>query len=121
MSLSPEAARESWTCDRCAVTASWAPDSDGAGCPANWSQEGDEVYCLVCRRARAGEAGLEASGEQTSNADRAKIRAAALVDFEVSRDPDRNNGQIARACRTSVPAVLKARQRLGSLGEASDA
>jgi hypothetical protein len=36
-----------------------------------------------------------------------------VVEFEVLRDPDRNNGQIARACRTSVPAVLKARKRLG--------
>ena len=29
------------------------------------------------------------------------------------RDPDRPNGTIARACRSSVPAVIKARKRLG--------
>ena len=87
--------------------------SSGGGRPTEWRADDDGVHCLGCRRARAGEAGVEAASEATSAADRAKIRAAAVVEFEVLRDPDRNNGQIARACRTSVPAVLKARKRLG--------
>lgn len=44
---------------------------------------------------------------------RAQLRAGALVEFEVKRDPDRSNGEIARAIRCSVPAVLRARERLG--------
>ena len=86
--------------------------SGGGGRPTEWRADDDGIHCLGCRRARAGEARVDAS-EATSAADRAKIRAAAVVEFEVLRDPDRNNGQIARACRTSVPAVLKARKRLG--------
>jgi len=39
--------------------------------------------------------------------------AAARIDFEVRRDPARANGKIAQACRTSIPAVRKSRERLG--------
>ena len=45
--------------------------------------------------------------------DRAKLRAGAIADFEVRRDPDRPNGEIARAIRSSVGAVIKARDRVG--------
>ena len=44
--------------------------------------------------------------------ERAKIRTAALIEFEIDRDPDRPNGEIAKVVRCSVPAVLKARKRL---------
>ena len=37
----------------------------------------------------------------------------ALIEFEVKRDPNRGNGEIAKACRSSIPAVAKARKRLG--------
>jgi hypothetical protein len=40
------------------------------------------------------------------------MRAQALIEFEIRRDPDRPNGEIAKVVRCSVPAVLKARQRL---------
>ena len=35
-----------------------------------------------------------------------------MVEFEVKRDPDRSNIEIARAIRSSVHAVRNARQRL---------
>ena len=44
--------------------------------------------------------------------ERAKIRTTALIEFEIDRDPDRPNGEIAKVVRCSVPAVLKARKRL---------
>ena len=44
---------------------------------------------------------------------RAKLRSTALIEFEVKRDPNRGNGEIAKACRSSIPAVAKARKRLG--------
>ena len=46
-------------------------------------------------------------------AQRAKIRSQAVVEFEIRRDPDRRDGDIARAARCSVMAVSKARKRLG--------
>jgi hypothetical protein len=39
-----------------------------------------------------------------------------MVEFEVLRAPDRTNGSIAKACRSSIPAVAAARQRLGAPG-----
>jgi hypothetical protein len=61
----------------------------------------------------AAEAGFEAAPEGTSMAKRAQLRNAALLEFEVTRDPERSAGVIAKACRTSVVAVVKARKRLG--------
>ena len=89
------------------------PGSEHAAMPSNWVRENGQTFCLSCRRAMAAEAGLESAPEGTTLAGRAQLRAAALIEFEVMRDPDRPNGTIARACRSSVPAVLKARKRLG--------
>src|SRR4051794_41908925 len=94
----------SWTCTRCEVTARWMPGAIGGGRPAEWREDGDELYCLACRRAIAAEEGLEAA-EETTNEGRAKVRAPGLVEFEIRRDPDRANSGIARAFPTSIPAV----------------
>ena len=103
---------EAWTCARCQVTTTWMPGHEGHR-PATWIEDDGRLYCLMCRRALAAEAGAEGAVEGTTSERRAKLRAAALVEFEVQRNPDRSNGEIARAIRTSVPAVLKARRRLG--------
>ena len=102
---------EAWTCARCKVTTRWMPGHDCRR-PATWIEDDGSLYCLMCQRALAAEAGAEGAVEGTTSERRAQLRAAALVDFEVRRDPDRTNGEIARAIRTSVPAVLKARRRL---------
>ncbi len=81
--------------------------------PRNWVRRGGQSYCLSCRRALAAEEGLEAAPEGTPIAKRAQIRNAAVLEFEVTRDPERSAGVIAKACRTSVIAVVKARKRLG--------
>ena len=67
-------------------------------------------YCLVCRRERAIDAAIERAGD-VSTADRAKLRSSAVVDFELDRDPDRTEGEIAKAARASIGAVRKARKR----------
>ncbi|MFN8161657.1 MAG: hypothetical protein U0R52_11515 [Solirubrobacterales bacterium] len=101
------------TCARCEMTVRWMPGSEPADLPANWSRENGQAFCLSCRRARAAEAGLADASERVTLAERAQIRATALIEFELTRDPARPNGTIARACRSSVPAVVKARRRLG--------
>ncbi|HKG36356.1 MAG TPA: hypothetical protein VKA89_07975 [Solirubrobacterales bacterium] len=110
--MSPAKTAKSWTCGRCGVTASWMPGT-GEGRPADWEEVEGELHCLVCRRAVAGEEGVEAEDEEKNAATRARIRTAAVIEFEIRRDPSRANGTIARACRTSVPAVVKVRQRIG--------
>ena len=80
--------------------------------PTAWAENRGEVYCLACRRELAAETGVDAAPSGTTVKNRAQLRQDALIEFEVSRDPGRSDSEIARAIRTSVPAVLKARQRL---------
>lgn len=109
----PETATADWTCDRCQVTVSWMAEVERPALPATWSREGDELYCLACRRDLASEAALDEAPEDTNNADRSKIRSRARVEFELQRKPDREDGRIAKSCGTSIDAVRKARSRLG--------
>jgi hypothetical protein len=101
-----------WKCARCAVTATRMPGHECPGAPANWTEQNGEAFCLSCRRALAGEARLVGVPLDTTTARRAQLRRMAVIDFELERDPSRSNGEIARAIRTSVVAVGKARQRV---------
>lgn len=104
-----------WTCVRCEVTARFMADSDHDHDrpPADWVEIDGELYCLGCRRVLAGDAAAE--GEEAAGATREQLlqlRKAGTLEFEIRRDPDRPDRAIARACRTSVPAVAKVRSRL---------
>ncbi len=100
-----------WTCDQCGVSIAQidgsrvdfprpgtatrtAPSASTAGVTApprrRWSRHPEDSPIEV----------------------RAKLRRAALIEFEVSRRPDHGDGAIAKACRSSVSAVAAARQRL---------
>jgi hypothetical protein len=80
--------------------------------PQGWSSSGDGHFCLRCRRERAADEAVVSLDEDASHDARAKLRRTALLEFEVKRTPDKSNGEIARACRSSVPAVADARRRL---------
>jgi hypothetical protein len=110
--MTDQAIKVRWTCSRCKVAVRWMPGYEQLELPSAWAEEGGEAYCLACRRELAAEAGVNAAPSGATVQRRAKLRAAALIEFEVSRDPGRSDGEIARAIRTSVPAVVKARQRL---------
>lgn len=99
-------------CERCGVISRWMPGHERRGPPAGWMKRGEHTYCLSCRRALATEEADAASPKGSTLEERAKIRTAALIEFEIDRDPDRPNGEIAKVVRCSVPAVLKARKRL---------
>ncbi len=100
-----------WTCDGCGVSVSRI-DGEAVALPDTWVAAADGRFCLVCRRDRAAEAALKAAPSGSPVEARAKLRRAALIEFEVSRTPDNPDGVIARACRTSVTAVTRARRRL---------
>jgi hypothetical protein len=100
-----------WTCGGCGVSASRI-DGEPVPLPETWTDSAEGLYCLVCRRQRAAEAALDSAPSDSPVAARAKLRRAALIEFEVSRTPDHADGIIARACRTSVSAVTRARRRL---------
>ena len=101
------------TCARCEMTTRWIPSDKREKVPANWIVKNGQSYCLACRRELAVDDALEEMGEDEAPAARAKIRSQAVVEFEIRRDPDRRDGDIARAARCSVMAVSKARKRLG--------
>ena len=102
-----------WECARCGVCVRQA-DGAQTKLPPNWVRSDGDHFCLICRRERASEAAVQSDPEEVSNPKtRAGLRRAALLEFEVTRTPDRSNGEIARACRSSVPAVADARKRLG--------
>ena len=108
-----ESAPNNWTCARCQVTVSFSPEVERPRMPATWAAEDGELYCLGCRRDMAGEAGLARVDQDTANQTRLQIRSHARIEFEIKRDPDRQDAQIAKACGTSTVSVRKARARLG--------
>jgi hypothetical protein len=103
-----------WTCGYCGVEVRWMSGHEHRGLPANWSEGHQGPACLFCRRELAADAAVSESPAELSIQERARLRSAALIEFEVTRDPERSNAEIAHAVHTSVVAVQKARQRLGA-------
>jgi hypothetical protein len=93
------------------MTVSFEPEVRRPRLPATWARQDGLLYCLACRRDRAGEAGLEGIVD-ASRLKRLQIRSQARIAFEINRDPERADGQIAKTCRTTTVAVRKARARL---------
>jgi hypothetical protein len=100
-----------WTCEGCGVSVSQI-GGEKVELPATWVSGQEGTYCLNCRRERAAQAALDAAPDTSTVDERAKLRRAALIEFEVSRRPDHGDGVIAKACRSSVSAVAAARRRL---------
>jgi len=113
MSTNTMTATAERTCARCEMTTRWAPTGRASKkTPPNWLEKGGLAYCLACRRELAVEAALDSAPEESTNKHLAQLRSAALVEFEVERDPDRRDGEIARAIHCSAVAVGKARERV---------
>ena len=104
-----------WTCDGCGVAVSRI-DGGRTALPDNWASSAAGRFCLLCRRDRAADAALDSAPSDSPVDVRAKLRRAALIEFEVRRTPDLADSKIAKACRSSAPAVAKARERLQLLG-----
>jgi hypothetical protein len=94
------------------MTVSFGPEVERPRLPTTWARENGELYCLACRRDMAGEAGLEGVADDAPDAKRLQIRSQARIEFEINRDPTRQDNVIAKACGTSTVAVRKARARL---------
>jgi hypothetical protein len=94
------------------MTVSFAPEVKRPRLPSTWTSEDGELYCLACRRDMAGEASLVGVDADLPDSQRLQIRSQARIEFEIKRDPDRQDNLIAKACGTSTVAVRKARARL---------
>lgn len=104
------ATAKKWTCEDCGVSVS-RMGGERVELPDTWVSTDEGTFCLLCRRERAAKEALEAAPESGLE-ERAKLRRAALIEFEVRRRPGHGNGEIAKACRSSVAAVVAARKRL---------
>jgi len=100
-----------WSCARCGVSVGRI-DREPTALPDSWTRSGEEIFCLTCSRARAGEAAIESATEDRSREDLVRIRRSALIEFEIRRAPEAPNGTIARACRTSSSAVAIVRDTM---------
>jgi hypothetical protein len=87
-------------------------DGEPTPLPSTWASSAEGRFCLLCRRERAASAAVESAPGDSTLEVRAQLRRAALIEFEVNRTPDHTDGAIAKACRTSVSTVAKARSRL---------
>jgi hypothetical protein len=83
------------------------------GLPPNWEGLNGIYYCLGCRRDLAGEASAAGLPDEDSPAEHVRADAEGRIEFELSRDPDRCDTRVARACGTNVLMVRKVRERLG--------
>jgi len=112
MSPATKSPAPSWTCDRCGVAIRYLPGHEPSAPPVGWTVDDGDTHCLTCRRDLAAEAAYLRADPDMSREDRAKLRARGRIDFEIERDPERTNGEIAKSLRCSVPAVVKARRQL---------
>lgn len=104
-----------WTCAGCGVATSNS-DAEPAPLPEAWEDCADGTFCLGCRRQRVGEAALDAAPAAADRNDRVRLRRTAMIEFELLRTPEKTNGSIAKACRSSVPVVAAARRRMDAPG-----
>jgi hypothetical protein len=100
-----------WTCGGCGVCVSRI-DGEPAPLPETWLSCAEGDFCLGCRRQRAAEEALDAAPADSPREVRARLRRTALIEFEVRRSPERTDGSIAKACRSSAATVAAARRRL---------
>jgi len=107
--MAAEAVR--WSCARCEVSVGRI-DGEPTLLPATWSRATEEILCLTCSRARAGETAMDSAPATTSREDRVRLRRTALIEFEIERAPEAPNRTIALACRTSSAAVAAVRTEL---------
>ena len=105
----------SWTCTRCSVTAKYMAHVEVPKSPLGWTvHKNGDAYCRICRRERAAEQALDKAPAGLSLEERQQLSASARLEFEVRRDPDQHDAEIAKACGTSMVAVRKTRERLRS-------
>lgn len=81
------------------MTTSFAKGSPKRSRPEGWAKEGGEWRCLRCRREIVMEKAAEDSGSEGKAAQR-----RALTEFELIRDPEASDREIAR--RVKCPSGL---------------
>jgi len=102
----------SWHCTRCGMTTTFAEGSAKGSKPEGWAKEGGEWRCLRCRREMVMEAAVEATGDDGKAAQR-----KALTEFELIRDPEATDREVARRVKCPSGLVKPIREELQKAGK----
>jgi hypothetical protein len=106
------AAAKSWTCSDCGVRVSFAPGAVSAW-PQNWIEDASGWHCLGCRR-EAAMAATASGGD--GDGSMAQNRRRALVEFELLRDPEARDFEIAKRAKCATSRVRPIRRALVQSG-----
>jgi hypothetical protein len=101
-----------WTCAKCAVSVGRI-DGEPSRRPPSWTKSEDGLLCLSCSRTVAADTAAAGAPTGCSAEERSRLRRRALIEFEISRDPEAPDRRIAQACRTSTAAVAAVRGASG--------
>jgi len=107
--------RVSWTCAGCAVDVSYPNDDSAPEQPAGWAKVGRKWLCLNCRREQAMD---EAAAK---SADGYVPRRQALIEFELVRDPEATEVEVAKRAQCSSATVRKVRREMREDGRLAPA
>jgi hypothetical protein len=93
------------------MTTTFADDAPKGSKPEGWAKEGKEWHCLRCRR----ELVMEAAAEEGDNGKAAQRKA--LTEFELMRDPEATDREIARRVKCPSGLVKPIREALQKEGK----
>ena len=92
------------------MTASWSAESENTQRPPNWVEQDGQLYCLSCRVRRRGGAST-LSPRMPAARTVARPAPRLRIQFEIERDPTREDNRIARARHTSIKSPSARRGR----------
>ncbi len=102
----------SWHCSRCGLTTSFSDDAPKSSKPEGWAKEGGEWRCLRCRREAVMEQAAADAGDDGKAAQR-----RALTEFELMRNPDATDREVARRVKCPSGLVGPVREALIEAGK----
>lgn len=102
----------SWHCNRCGLTTSFPDDAPKRAKPEGWAKQGKEWRCLRCRREEV----MEAAAAKADGDGKAAQRRA-LTEFELIRDPEASDRDIARRVKCASGLIAPIREALVEEGK----
>lgn len=108
--------RIKWTCSTCSVTVSHPKDTAPEQ-PGGWAKLSARKWlCLGCRRDQVVQEATDKQG-----AEGYAPRRQALIEFELKRDPEATEVEVAKRAQCSSATVRKVRRAMRDAGELAPA
>jgi hypothetical protein len=101
---------QKWTCQGCRVAVSYADGAKAPKRPDGWSKKAGKWLCLRCRREEV----MDAAGQGVEGY---ASRRKALIEFELMRNREATEMDIAKVASCSTAVVRKVRRTLRESGK----